>query len=147
MEQQTSAAPARPVVLHEHEGDCDGMEVRGAEWREKVGDEWVLESKYLGGLDDEEDIGDEEFLFGGSDGEEEEEDFFQGVRVDERDDDECIDPSRGVPEEFSCDGQPPGMEDGECDGVPRGPAAGARPARVARHPRRYAVRCRRRMLP
>ena len=78
MTRQQSAIPVSPVTLHNSRGECRSQGVRGMEWMKQLNDMWVIESKYLDGLDgdeegdmDEGDDGEAERLFGGSDSEEE----------------------------------------------------------------------------
>ena len=118
----------------------------------------VIESKYVGGLDDgegsdmdEEHAGATERLFGSSDGGDDVV-CSPGVRIGESDEEGDVEvpgkSSRGasLPE---CDDEIPDLE---VDGLPaegsvREAGGQPRPSRVGRHPRRYAIRHRRRFLP
>ena len=93
MTKQMSAGPVRPMKKHGDASECESNGGLGVEQLRELNDTWVIERKYVGGMDDDDDEvkdweGDPEHLFGSSDEDRESEDFFQGVNFEESED-EC----------------------------------------------------------
>ena len=156
--QESSASPVSPKAEYKSDNmrGCKQVDGMRSQKDGQEDDEWVLETKYVGGLDDEEGVDMEESgadddykLFGPDDEGEEEEDFFQGVNPDESDG-EC-DPDREQVYGDGGAGEIPDIPDefekvSERGAVVRGrPAARERGERV-RGPRRFARRDRRRVI-
>ena len=104
MMMQKSAIPVSPLTKHKPLSECKSEEARGKMWHETMMDAWVVESKYLDGVDDDDGIdidpdaedAEAELLFCSSDSDDEE-DFFQGVKIGESDEEiECEAPGESV---------------------------------------------------